>query len=94
MDEVTRSLFRNLSPMQRFAAMVEARRQAINATKLKLRAQGQRPEHMPPRQIAALAEGYLAKHRVELVGRALRSPFICALLSKYEQTGGLDHTRT
>jgi hypothetical protein len=51
------------------AVMTLARRKAIKATKEQLRAEGQRPHHIPHCQIVARANEYLAQHR-ELISEA------------------------
>jgi hypothetical protein len=50
------------------AALVQ--RSAVEATKHELRAKGIKPQHMPMREIVAMAKDYIAQHRAELIAEA------------------------
>jgi hypothetical protein len=53
------------------AVMVLAQQAAIKATRRELHARSLKPQYMFPREIAAMADDYLAKHRAELIAEAV-----------------------
>jgi uroporphyrinogen-III synthase len=50
--------------------MTLARQAAIKAVKRRLQAQGLKPQHIPAKEIRALAEEYLQQHRARLMAEA------------------------
>jgi hypothetical protein len=59
-----------LAQRQRRAIRVLALRRAVEATKQRLRGMGLKPQHIPMREIVAIAEEYLPAHRAVLVAEA------------------------
>ena len=55
------------------AVMVLARQKPIKLAKRQFQAQGLKPQYMARREIVAAAEGYLVKHRSELIAEATQT---------------------
>jgi hypothetical protein len=66
----TTSHAQGLAQRQAHAVAVLVRRAAIAGTKQRLRSQGLKPQYMPMREIAVMAEDYVAQHRPKLIAEA------------------------
>src|SRR6516225_6589350 len=65
------------------AILVLARRSARKAIEAKLKAQGVKVSSVPPRQINALAQGYLAERRAFFVAEAKQAIATCPRFARW-----------
>ena len=65
------------------AILVLARRSARKAIEAKLKAQGVKVSSVPPRELNALAQGYIAEHRAFFVAEAKQAIATCPRFARW-----------